>query len=121
MVFQNGALFDSLTVAENILFSLELREDYDEKNKEEVVNGLLAMVDLQEDRGRFSRRSVDGLQASGRNRPRACGPTRMRPVRRTDHNGGPDHVGSPRQSDAAAEAATPPDIGRGDARSGPDA
>jgi phospholipid/cholesterol/gamma-HCH transport system ATP-binding protein len=46
MVFQNGALFDSLTVAENILFSLELREDYDEENKEEVVHGLLAMVGL---------------------------------------------------------------------------
>src|ERR1043165_7180189 len=29
MVFQSGALFDSLTVAENVLFSLELREDYD--------------------------------------------------------------------------------------------
>jgi phospholipid/cholesterol/gamma-HCH transport system ATP-binding protein len=48
MVFQSGALFDSLTVAENILFSLELREDYDEKNKEDVVNGLLQMVDLLE-------------------------------------------------------------------------
>src|SRR5882757_1816910 len=48
MVFQNGALFDSLTVGENILFSLELREDYDEKNKEDVVNGLLSMVDLLE-------------------------------------------------------------------------
>ena len=30
MVFQSGALFDSLTVAENVLFSLELREDYDD-------------------------------------------------------------------------------------------
>jgi phospholipid/cholesterol/gamma-HCH transport system ATP-binding protein len=48
MVFQSGALFDSLTIAENILFSLELREDYDEKNKEDVVNGLLKMVDLAE-------------------------------------------------------------------------
>src|SRR5215212_1375514 len=28
MVFQNGALFDSLTVAENILFSMELRDEY---------------------------------------------------------------------------------------------
>jgi len=46
MVFQSGALFDSLTVGENILFSLELRDDYDEKNKEDVVNGLLKMVDL---------------------------------------------------------------------------
>jgi phospholipid/cholesterol/gamma-HCH transport system ATP-binding protein len=48
MVFQSGALFDSLTVGENILFSLELREDYDEKNKEDVVAGLLSMVDLLE-------------------------------------------------------------------------
>jgi phospholipid/cholesterol/gamma-HCH transport system ATP-binding protein len=48
MVFQSGALFDSLTVGENILFSLELREDYDEQNKEDVVRGLLGMVDLEE-------------------------------------------------------------------------
>src|SRR5215470_10141107 len=46
MMFQSGALFDSLTVAENILFSLELRDDYDEKNKEDVVDGLLSLVDL---------------------------------------------------------------------------
>src|SRR5690349_2877574 len=46
MVFQSGALFDSLTVAENVLFSLELREDYDEKNREDVVNGLLDVVDI---------------------------------------------------------------------------
>ena len=46
MVFQSGALFDSLTVGENIQFSLELREDYDEQNKEDVVAGLLSMVDL---------------------------------------------------------------------------
>ena len=46
MVFQSGALFDSMTVRENILFSLELREDYDAKNKEDVVEGLLGMVDL---------------------------------------------------------------------------
>jgi len=46
MVFQSGALFDSLTVGENILFSLELREDYNEQNKEDVVDGLLNMVGL---------------------------------------------------------------------------
>src|SRR5579862_2849741 len=46
MVFQSGALFDSLTVGENILFSLELRDDYTAHNKEDVVNGLLQMVDL---------------------------------------------------------------------------
>ncbi len=48
MVFQSGALFDSLTVAENVLFSLELREDYDRQNKEEIVRGLLQMVDIAE-------------------------------------------------------------------------
>ena len=48
MVFQSGALFDSLTVRENILFSLELRDDYDETNKEDVVEGLLKIVDLLE-------------------------------------------------------------------------
>jgi phospholipid/cholesterol/gamma-HCH transport system ATP-binding protein len=49
MVFQSGALFDSLTVGENILFSLELREDYDERNKEDVVRGLLRLVDLEDE------------------------------------------------------------------------
>ena len=46
MVFQSGALFDSMTVAENILFSLELREDYNVENKDEVVDGLLDMAGL---------------------------------------------------------------------------
>jgi phospholipid/cholesterol/gamma-HCH transport system ATP-binding protein len=53
MVFQSGALFDSLTVAENVLFSLELREDYNEKNKEEIVDGLLRMVDIAEARDTY--------------------------------------------------------------------
>ena len=53
MVFQSGALFDSLTIGENILFSLELREDYDEENKQEVVDGLLKMVDLLEYRDAY--------------------------------------------------------------------
>src|ERR1051325_5255584 len=48
MVFQSGALFDSLTVAENVLFSLELREDYTSHNKEDIVRGLLQMVDIAE-------------------------------------------------------------------------
>ncbi len=47
MVFQSGALFDSMTVEENILFSLELREDYDASNKDEIVDGLLDMVGLR--------------------------------------------------------------------------
>src|SRR5947208_2662706 len=52
-MYQCRALFDSLTVAENVLFSLELREDYDFKNKADVVNGLLEMVDIPEARDMF--------------------------------------------------------------------
>src|ERR1039457_4911226 len=48
MAFRSCALFDSMTVGENVLFSLELREDYDAQNKEDVVNGLLQMVDIAE-------------------------------------------------------------------------
>src|SRR5579883_1992655 len=53
MVFQSGALFDSMTVAENVLFSLELREDYDEQNKEEIVDGLIKMVDIADFRDAY--------------------------------------------------------------------
>jgi phospholipid/cholesterol/gamma-HCH transport system ATP-binding protein len=53
MVFQSGALFDSLTVAENVMFSLELREDYDSQNKEDVVDGLLAMVGIKDARDSY--------------------------------------------------------------------
>jgi phospholipid/cholesterol/gamma-HCH transport system ATP-binding protein len=53
MVFQSGALFDSLTVAENVLFSLELREDYDAQNREDVVDGLLEMVGIQNARDSY--------------------------------------------------------------------
>lgn len=53
MVFQSGALFDSLTIGENILFSLELRRDYDASNKQEIVDGLLRMVDLLEYRDMY--------------------------------------------------------------------
>ena len=53
MVFQSGALFDSLTVAENISFSLELRQDYNEQNKDDVVAGLLKLVGLWESRDSY--------------------------------------------------------------------
>ncbi len=53
MVFQSGALFDSLTVSENVLSSLELREDYNEQNKEDVVEGLLRMVDIWDSRDAY--------------------------------------------------------------------
>jgi len=53
MVFQSGALFDSMTVAENVLFSVETREDYSEENREAVVEGLLKIVDIWDARDAY--------------------------------------------------------------------
>jgi len=44
MVFQNGALFDSLTVGENVAFPLRERRELEEDQIQQVVNGLLDMV-----------------------------------------------------------------------------
>jgi phospholipid/cholesterol/gamma-HCH transport system ATP-binding protein len=48
MVFQNGALFDSLTVGENVAFPLRERRELDEAQIHEVVDGLLEMVGMRE-------------------------------------------------------------------------
>src|SRR5438105_10051967 len=44
MVFQNGALFDSLTVGENVAFPLRERGDLNEEQIYQIVDGLLEMV-----------------------------------------------------------------------------
>ena len=44
MVFQNGALFDSISVGENVAFPLRERHDLEEAQILEVVKGLLEMV-----------------------------------------------------------------------------
>ena len=44
MVFQSGALFDSLTVGENVAFPLRERGQLLEDQIQQVVNGLLDMV-----------------------------------------------------------------------------
>src|SRR3989440_5635719 len=48
MVFQNGALFDSLTVGENVAFPLRERRDLEEDQIFQVVDGLLEMVGVGE-------------------------------------------------------------------------
>lgn len=48
MVFQGGALFDSLTVAENVAFPLRERGELLEDQIEQIVHGLLAMVGTTE-------------------------------------------------------------------------
>lgn len=44
MVFQNGALFDSLSVGENVAFPLRERKGLVEDQIQQIVNGLLEMV-----------------------------------------------------------------------------
>jgi phospholipid/cholesterol/gamma-HCH transport system ATP-binding protein len=46
MVFQSGALFDSLTVAENIAFPLENRKDLTEEQKDARVAELAEMLEV---------------------------------------------------------------------------
>jgi phospholipid/cholesterol/gamma-HCH transport system ATP-binding protein len=48
MVFQNGALFDSLTVGENVAFPLREWGDLNEEQIFQIVDGLLQMVGVQE-------------------------------------------------------------------------
>ena len=48
MVFQNGALFDSLTVGENVAFPLRERGDLAEAQIFQIVDGLLEMVGVTE-------------------------------------------------------------------------
>ncbi len=48
MVFQEGALFDSLTVAENVGFRLSEHEDLTEAEFESRVRSVLGFVDLEE-------------------------------------------------------------------------
>ena len=44
MVFQNGALFDSITVGENVAFPLRERHDLAEDQIQQIVRGMLEMV-----------------------------------------------------------------------------
>jgi phospholipid/cholesterol/gamma-HCH transport system ATP-binding protein len=48
MVFQNGALFDSLTVGENVAFPLRERQGMQEEQIYQIVDGLLQMVGVRE-------------------------------------------------------------------------
>src|SRR5207244_4528852 len=48
MVFQNGALFDSLTVGENVAFPLRERGDLSEEQIFQIVDGLLDMVGVKQ-------------------------------------------------------------------------
>ena len=48
MVFQNGALFDSLSVGENVAFPLREARELSEEQIYEIVDGLLKMVGVEQ-------------------------------------------------------------------------
>lgn len=65
MVFQNGALFDSISVGENVAFPLRERKDLAEDQIQKIVKGMLEMVgvagmedDLPSDLSTGMKRSV---------------------------------------------------------------
>ena len=64
MVFQNGALFDSLTVGENVAFPLRERGDLNEEQTYQIVDGLLEMVGVKAMRDMFPSELSTGMKRS---------------------------------------------------------
>ncbi len=64
MVFQNGALFDSLTVGENVAFPLRERHDLTEEQIYQVVDGLLEMVGVRAMRDMLPSELSTGMKRS---------------------------------------------------------
>lgn len=64
MVFQNGALFDSLTVGENVAFPLRERRDLSEDQIYQIVDGLLEMVGVAEMRDQLPSDLSTGMKRS---------------------------------------------------------
>src|SRR3954467_11171264 len=64
MVFQNGALFDSLTVGENVAFPLREHRDLDEEQIYQVVDGLLDMVGVKAMREQLPSELSTGMKRS---------------------------------------------------------
>ena len=64
MVFQSGALFDSLSVAENVAFPLRERSDLQEEQIFQIVSGLLEMVGVKEMAEQFPSELSTGMKRS---------------------------------------------------------
>ncbi|MGA9799428.1 MAG: ATP-binding cassette domain-containing protein [Terriglobales bacterium] len=64
IVFQNGALFDSLTVGENVAFPLRERRQLSEEQIYQIVDGLLDMVGVKEMREQLPSDLSTGMKRS---------------------------------------------------------
>src|SRR6204780_502123 len=65
MVFQNGALFESLTVGQAVAFPLSDSRDLSEHQVYQIVDGLLKMVGVQEMRDLLPSDLSTGMKRSG--------------------------------------------------------
>src|ERR1039458_8212903 len=116
MVFQNGALFDSLSVGENVAFPLREKRELSEDQIYQVVDGLLDMVGVKEMRDQLP---SDLYETFRPHRPSARRPTRVRPLRRAHYHGRSADGQSARRSHRPAQTAIAPDLSRGHARHAP--
>jgi ABC-type transporter Mla maintaining outer membrane lipid asymmetry ATPase subunit MlaF len=64
MVFQNGALFDSLSVGENVAFPLREKRTFSEEQILQIVDGLLEMVGVKEMRDMLPSDLSTGMKRS---------------------------------------------------------
>ena len=62
MVFQSGALFDSLSIFENVAFPLRERRDLKEDQIGQVVGGLLELLEIDEIAGSFPAELGTGMK-----------------------------------------------------------
>lgn len=62
MVFQSGALFDSMSVFENVAFPLRQRAELSEDQIDQIVNGLLGIVGVSEMAGSLPSELSTGMR-----------------------------------------------------------
>ena len=116
MVFQNGALFDSLTVGENVAFPLRERGDLDEEQIFQIVDGLLEMVGVKEMRDLLPSDLSTGMKRSVAIARALAAQTGVRALRRAHHHGRSAHGPVAGRPDQEAEDAAEADQRRRDAR-----
>ena len=61
-VFQNGALFDSLTVEENLAYPLEEHTSLSKKEIKEKVNSMLDLIDMKDTNALYPNELSGGMQ-----------------------------------------------------------
>ena len=62
MVFQSGALFDSLSIFENVAFPLREQSDWSEEQIREIVQGLLEMLEISQFAEQFPSELSTGMK-----------------------------------------------------------